>query len=620
VTRQWYDDAMARWRRVVLILLFAAAVLPYFLNLGATSIIDANEAFYTETPREMMEAGDYVNPTFNYEPRLNKPPLSYWAVAASYKVFGVSLTSARLPVVAGALVILATVFVLGRIACSTGAGLLAALTLAATPRFLLFSRRIIIDVYTAMFLGLTLLFFVLAETQPQHRRRWLLAMYVATGLGVLTKGPVGIVLPVLVFLVYVVASRRFMTITRMMLPTGVVVVSAIVVPYYALLYGQHGWEAISTFLMRENLARYAEGVGAPSRGPLFYLPVLFADLYFPWSLLLPAGFALVPWRRLWRARPEHQGEGGGDGGGEGGGGGWGGVNVPVSQETVRLVLGLWIVVIVAFFSLSKAQQDLYILPCIVAAAPLVGSVLDGLFRKALSPRLTTVTRWSVGLVGIVLLALGSAVVLLAGGVGDRIEGSSGVGAVSSRIAWLAGGTGDPLHLAGATAIGVVLCVASAVALVALVRRSAATACVPLGAAVVIAHWVLVLWALPDFERYKPVPHLARAIQQVAVPGDRVGMYWVSTPSLVFYLRRHVDQIAHVDQAVDVAEISAFFKGSSAAYCVMRQEDYENIKTSIGVPTSVLAASPRFDAQFRDFRDFLDRRPPPNLVVVTNRLP
>ena len=568
MTRRWYDVAMIN-RRLALMLLFAAFALPYFVNLGATSIIDANEAFYTETPREMIEAGDYVNPTFNYEPRLNKPPLSYWAVAGSYRLFGVSLTAARLPVVLGAMAMLATVFVLGRLAGSTGAGLLAALTLAAAPRFLLFSRRIIIDIYTAMFLGLTLLFFILAETQPQRRRRWLLAMYVATGLGVLTKGPIAIVLPALVFLVYLVASRRFQTITRLMLPTGVVVVSAIVVPYYALLYAQHGWDAISTFLMRENLARYAEGVGSPDRGRYFYLLVLFGDLYFPWSLLLPAGFAMVPWRRLWRAGSRLQDAQG--------------VDMPVSQEAVRLLLGLWIVVIVAFFSFSKAQQDLYILPSIIAAAPLVGCLLDGLIRHRLSPRLNGVTTWSVVLVAIVLLALGVALVVLAGG--DRIQ------------------------LAGATATGIALCAGALVALVALARGSAEMACGAIGAAVVVGQWVLVLWALPDFERYKPVPHLARVIQTVAAPGARVGTYLVATPSLTFYLRHHVDQM------FDVSAISAFFKEPSAAYCVMRQSDYEPIKALIGVPTSVIAVSPYVDAQLRDV---LDRKPLPNLVVVTSR--
>ncbi|MEI6668740.1 MAG: glycosyltransferase family 39 protein [Acidobacteriota bacterium] len=559
-------------RRLAVSLVFAAAIVPYFLNLGATSIIDANEAFYTETPREMMEAGDYVSPTFNYEPRLNKPPLSYWAVVASYKAFGVSLASARLPIVLGSLVILATAFGLGRIAGSTRAGLLAALTLAATPRFLLFSRRIIIDVYTAMFLGLTLLLFVLAETQPRRRRAWLLLMYAAIGLGVMTKGPVALVLPGLVCVVYLIASRRFATLTRLMLPTGAVVVAAIVVPYYAQLYLRNGWEAIGSFLMVENLARYADGVGAPSRGPLFYLPVLFADLYFPWSLLLPAGCALVPWRRVWRMNPDQAGQRG--------------VAEPVSPETVRLLLGLWIVVIVAFFSLSKAQQDLYILPCVVAAAALVGGALDGWINGTLSPRLTSAVAWILGVVAFVFLVLGGGLV------------------------WLVGGAGGRIHLAGATLTGAVLCVGAIAAWVALARRSALAACAAIVSTLVVGHWILVLWALPDFERYKPVPHLARAIQAAAAPGDRVGMYRVATPSLTFYLRRHVDQM------FDLSEVAAFFRSSPGAYCVMRQEEYEPIRALIGVPTVALAASPRFDAQLRDF---LDAGPLPNLVVVTNRI-
>ena len=72
-------------------LLAVVALLPYFVNLGSSSIWDANEAYYVETPREMIESGDYINPSFNYEPRFNKPVLSYWIVAGLYRVFGVSV-------------------------------------------------------------------------------------------------------------------------------------------------------------------------------------------------------------------------------------------------------------------------------------------------------------------------------------------------------------------------------------------------------------------------------------------------------------------------------------------------------------------------------------------------
>src|SRR5512134_1540776 len=97
-------------RRTWLIVLLVLAAAPYFIGLGDSSIWDANEAFYVETPREMIESGDYISPTFNYEPRLNKPVLSYWIVAAFYKLFGISVAVERVPIAAGGLVLILTAF------------------------------------------------------------------------------------------------------------------------------------------------------------------------------------------------------------------------------------------------------------------------------------------------------------------------------------------------------------------------------------------------------------------------------------------------------------------------------------------------------------------------------
>ena len=75
----------------------AAVALPYFIHLGTSSLWDANEAFYAETPREMLESGDYLAPRFNHQLRPQKPPLTYWLVLASYNLFGVSEFAVRLP-------------------------------------------------------------------------------------------------------------------------------------------------------------------------------------------------------------------------------------------------------------------------------------------------------------------------------------------------------------------------------------------------------------------------------------------------------------------------------------------------------------------------------------------
>src|SRR5574341_2427277 len=100
----------------LLLALLTVAVLPYAIGLGDSTIWDANEAFYAETPREMIASGDYINPGFNYQPRFNKPVLSYWVVAASYHVFGVSEHSERLPIAFAALVLIASAFWLARLA------------------------------------------------------------------------------------------------------------------------------------------------------------------------------------------------------------------------------------------------------------------------------------------------------------------------------------------------------------------------------------------------------------------------------------------------------------------------------------------------------------------------
>src|SRR4026207_1322715 len=101
-------------RSAVLAILLAVAIVPYFIDLGGSAIWDANEAFYAETPREMMERGDYITPSFNFEPRLNKPVLSYWIVAAFYHLFGVSVGVQRIPIAFGGLVLIATAFLLAR--------------------------------------------------------------------------------------------------------------------------------------------------------------------------------------------------------------------------------------------------------------------------------------------------------------------------------------------------------------------------------------------------------------------------------------------------------------------------------------------------------------------------
>ena len=245
------DGRRARLFRGVLIVLLISATIPYFLQLGASSIWDANEAFYVETPREMLESGDYINPSFNYEPRFNKPVLSYWIVAGLYNVFGVSVgcpaCSHRR---CGHVRYWRRTFLIARAASPAAlAPLLAVAGLAVGPRFFMFSRRILVDVALTAAMTLVLLFFVLSEQYPARRRTFLTLMYVCVGLGVLTKGPIAAVLPALVFLIYLAVHGELGRVRDMMIPAGTLIALAIAAPWYVALYGQHGWTYITEFFI-----------------------------------------------------------------------------------------------------------------------------------------------------------------------------------------------------------------------------------------------------------------------------------------------------------------------------------------------------------------------------------
>ena len=118
----------------------------------------------------------------------------------------------------------------------------------------------------------------------------------------LTKGPVAVVVPGLVFAIYLLVHRELKRVGTMMIPTGALVVLAIVVPWYAALYARDGWTYIVSFFLGENVDRFTSGLGVQVKRPLyFYIPVVFSDS-FPWSLyLVPA--AIASWRERRSTEP-----------------------------------------------------------------------------------------------------------------------------------------------------------------------------------------------------------------------------------------------------------------------------------------------------------------------------
>jgi 4-amino-4-deoxy-L-arabinose transferase-like glycosyltransferase len=546
----------------ILAALLALGAIVYFVDLGGSSIWDANEAFYVETPREMIEARDFVNPTFNYLPRFNKPVLSYWIVAGFYRIAGVSVAVQRVPIAVGAMILIGCAWVLASLASNgrttdpgrrttddgrrLSAALWASVGLAADPRLVMFARRIFIDVWISAFLALTLAFFALSEQYPDRRRLYLGLMYVSVGLGTLTKGPVAVVLPGLAFALYLIANRELGRIREMMIPLGIVIVAAIVLPWYTALYREHGWTEIKSFLLTENLERYTAGEGVrQARGILFYIPVVLSDA-FPLSPLLVAAAAF--W---WRGR-----------------------------DRVQTLLWCWIVAIVGFFTLSAGKQDLYIFPIVPAVAALGGVMLS---RMRGDDRVCRHVRWTMMATGVALTVAGASVLYV-------FETADGVYA-----------------LKGTMAVSILAMLGGALATVFAIRYRPWKSAVVVVAAVIVVDWVFVVRVLPDFERYKPVVPMSDTIARRLVPGDIVAHYQVALPSMVYYLRRHVDQYFDEQPFLDA------MASRRRVYAVLSEGDYDALRPRLG-SACVIERRPTFDVKLRNI---LSREPPPELLLITN---
>src|SRR5262245_56824932 len=202
--------------------LFIAIAAFYFFGLGAFPLVGPDEPRYAEVAREMSARHDLITPTLSGHPWFEKPPLLYWLMIGSYRVFGINEYAARLgPAICGLLTAV-FVFWLGRIVERTTPateprnpkhlGEWSALVYLSTFGAIAFSRAASFDIMLTMTLtGALCCFFVwdLANTNGQNKQWLLVAFYFFVGLSLLAKGLVGIVLPFGIIGVYYLTRREW---------------------------------------------------------------------------------------------------------------------------------------------------------------------------------------------------------------------------------------------------------------------------------------------------------------------------------------------------------------------------------------------------------------------------
>lgn len=325
------------------LLLFCALVvyLTLFYQLGNLAFLGADEPRYARIAQEMNLRGQYVTPTLNFRPWLEKPPLLFWLEAASFRLFGVQEWSARLPV---ALLAVWTLGITGVLAFQVAGGraaVLSSLVLATSGLFFVFGRAASTDM--PLVAALSCAMACAYRAGFSRRAVWGAPLGAALGLAVLAKGPVALVLFGAVFILYSLLTQSWGWNWRQC-ALALLTFMAVAVPWFWKIWSENGFDFVATFWLNHHLARFVTTIHHHWQPFWYYLAVLLVG-FFPWVVFL--GGSLV---RLWENRRR--------------------LLEPLWRP--HLFWWLWVLVPLVFFSSSQSKLPGYILPVFPPLAAIVG--------------------------------------------------------------------------------------------------------------------------------------------------------------------------------------------------------------------------------------------------------
>ncbi len=331
-----------------LFMLLALCVPLYVIGLGSISLTDSDEVFYAESAREMIASHSWLTPLIFGARQFEKPPLFYWLLITSFKMFGINAVSARLvSALFGTIGVLWTYILLKRV-LSERVSFYSALVLGTSLFYVAVSRFVVTDMVFSVFVALSLYYFYLWYKLKSDSI--LISFGFFAGLAVLTKGPLGMAIALATIIVFFGLTRDIGRIRSFLFNRWWFIFLAVSLPWYLYATLRYGREFLWEFFVRDNLHRllYAEH---QALGEWYFYPAVIAVGFLPWT-----GYLAALGRNFKRYRDEY------------------------------FFFLAWAGVVFLLTGLARSKLSGYILPLFPPVAVLIGIALDSLVEKT---RLTT---------------------------------------------------------------------------------------------------------------------------------------------------------------------------------------------------------------------------------------
>lgn len=342
----------------ILVLISLCLVL-YFPNLGGIDLWGSDEPRYAEVAREMAADNHWIVPHFNGEVYLNKPPLFFWFAGLFSLITGeVTELTARLPAALMGLGTVLVVFFLGKRLVNQRVGFLAALMLATSPQFHKYARMVRLDLPFTFFITLAIASFFYGRTAVKHKKWYFFAFWFFMGLATLTKGPLGIFLPLSVLFFYLLFNRELRFFKQIQPLAGTMIFFFVVFAWFIPAHLLGGSEYTEGNTVKNGFL-YLINPWNHSAPIYYYFPELLAGAA-PWSLFLLSAFILCFSERD-------------------------------TERRKRLLFpAFWFLTIFIIFTLGLSKRASYILPLYPAAALLVAVLWDKCQLSSLHTRAMTI--------------------------------------------------------------------------------------------------------------------------------------------------------------------------------------------------------------------------------------
>jgi 4-amino-4-deoxy-L-arabinose transferase-like glycosyltransferase len=345
----------------------ALSLLLFFYGLANFGLVGADEPRYAQIAREMLRNNDFVTPTLHGSPWLEKPALYYWRAAASFRTFGVHDWAARLPSATFALALVVIIYFHMR-RFRPGAEFGAALITAASAAIIGFSRGASTDMQLAAPFAFAMLgWYAWFET---GKKFWLFDLYFFIAVGTLAKGPVAPGLAFCIVLIFAAIRRDLRLVWKTVWWPGVVIYSAIVLPWYIAVQRANK-DFFKVFFLEHNLERFATDLFQHRQPFWYYIPVLILAL-MPWTVYGIAALvsAIKQAWRDWRSSAPGR--------------------VRESEQigdSFPEFLVIWALFPVVFFSFSQSKLPGYILPAVPPCTILTADYLRRRRNQSMRPGL-----------------------------------------------------------------------------------------------------------------------------------------------------------------------------------------------------------------------------------------